>query len=69
MESIGDTTVLTELQKAKRWVRDEMPEGTWVPATERQREIFKAMMTEWYGWPVFSLNFNKAMNCVMKIKL
>jgi len=47
MESIGDTTVLTELQKAKRWVRDEMPEGTWVPATERQREIFKAMMTEW----------------------
>ena len=69
MEPIGDTAVLTELQKAKQWVRHEMAEGKWVPITDKQREVFKDMMLEWYGWPVFSLNFNKAMNCVMKIKL
>ena len=64
-----DAAVLSEVPKAKTWVRDEMKSDVWTPITERQVDIFKWMMTEWYGWPEFSLNFNKAMNCVMKIKL
>ena len=46
-----------------------MPEDSWVPVNDKQQSAFKCLMTEWYGWPEFSLNFNKAMNCVMKIKL
>jgi len=46
-----------------------MPEDTWVPITDRQREIFKTMMLEWYGWPEFSLNFNTDLTKVMKCKL
>ena len=69
MESIGDTAVLTKLQQAKQWVKTEMPEDTWVPITDRQREIFKTMMLEWYGWPEFSLNFNTDLTKVMKCKL
>ena len=64
-----DTAVLSDVPKAKTWVRDEMQFDVWTPITERQVDIFKWLMLEWYGWPVFSLNFNKAMNCVMKIKI
>lgn len=64
-----DAAVLSEVPKAKTWVRDEMKLDVWVPITERQVDIFKWLMDERYGWPEFSLNFNKAMNCVMKIKL
>ena len=64
-----DPAVLSEVPKAKEWVRDEMKTDVWTPITTRQVDIFKWLMVEWYGWPVFSLNFNKAMNCVMKIKI
>jgi len=46
-----------------------MAEGKWVPITDKQREVFKAMMLEWYGWPEFSLNFNTDLTKVMKCKL
>ena len=58
-----------EIINLKQWTRNEMPEDSWVPVNDKQQSAFKCLMTEWYGWPEFSLNFNKAMNCVMKIKL
>ena len=64
-----DTAVLTELQKAKHWVKNEMEEWVWIPITERQKEIIKVMIVEWYGWPVFSLNFNNDLTKIMKCKL
>ena len=64
-----DTAVLTELQKAKHWVKNEMEEWAWIPITERQKEIVKVMIAEEYGWPVFSLNFNNDLTKIMKCKL
>ena len=64
-----DTAVLTELQKAKYWVKNEMEEWVWIPITERQKEIIKVMIAEEYGWPVFSLNFNNDLTKIMKCKL
>ena len=64
-----DPTVLTELQKAKQWVKNDMEAEKWTPITERQREIIKVMIVEWYGWPEFSLNFNTDLTKVMKCKL
>ena len=53
----------------KSYVRNQMEFDKWIEVNDRQKDAFKHLMVEWYGWPVFSLNFNKAMNCVMKIKL
>ena len=64
-----DAAVLSEVPKAKTWVRDEMKLDVWVPITERQVDIFKWLMVEWYRWPEFSLNFSKDMKHVIKIML
>ena len=64
-----DTAVLSDVPKAKTWVRDEMQFDVWTPITERQVDIFKWLMLEWYGWPEFSLNFNTDLTKVMKCKL
>ena len=69
MDTDRDTAVLTELQQAKQWVKNEMKDDVWVTVTERQREIFKAMMLDWYGWPEFGLTFNKDLTKVMKCRL
>jgi hypothetical protein len=58
-----------EITNLKHWTKNEMPDDTWIPVNDKQKDAFKHLMVEWYGWPVFSLSFNKAMNCVMKIKL
>ena len=58
-----------EIIQLKKWVTEKMEFDRWIPVNDRQKEAFNHLMTEWYGWPVFSLNFNKAMNCVMKIKI
>ena len=58
-----------EITNLKYWTKNEMPDDTWIPVNDKQKDAFKHLMVEWYGWPVFSLNFNKAMNCVMKIKI
>jgi len=60
---------LSDVPKAKTWVRDEMQFDVWTPITERQVDIFKWLMVEWYGWPEFSLNFNTDLTKVMKCKL
>lgn len=58
-----------EIIKLKNWTTEKMEFDTWIPVNDRQKDAFKHLMVEWYGWPVFSLSFNKAMNCVMKIKI
>ena len=69
MATNGDTAVLTELQKAKHWVKNEMEEWVWISITERQKEIIKVMIAEEYGWPSFTLNFNNDLTKIMKCKL
>ena len=64
-----DTAVLSEVPKAKKWVRDEMNSDTWIPITARQVDIFKWLIAEEYGWPEFSLNFNSDLTKVMKCYL
>ena len=58
-----------EIIKLKNWTTEKMEFDQWIPVNVKQKAAFKHLMVEWYGWPEFSLNFNKAMNCVMKIKL
>ena len=58
-----------EISNLKHWTRHEMPDDTWVPVNEVQQSAFKHLMTEWYGWPEFSLNFLKDMKHVIKIML
>ena len=53
----------------KEYVRYKMPSDVWIEVNDKQKEAFKHLMTEWYGWPDFSLNFNKDMNKVMKITI
>ena len=53
----------------KSYVRNQMEFDVWIGINEQQRDAFKHLMTEWYGWPVFTLNFNSEMNKVMKCKL
>jgi hypothetical protein len=61
--------ILEEINNLKTWVRDTMPVDVWIEVTDKQKEVFKHLMMEWYGWPVFSLNFNKDGNKVMKIMI
>ena len=58
-----------EIIRLKTWVRDQMKADTWIEVNDKQKEAFKQLMFEWYGWPVYSLSFNKDMNKVMKITL
>lgn len=60
---------LEQANMMKSYVRNQMEFDKWIEVNDRQKDAFKHLMVEWYGWPEFSLNFNKAMNCVMKIKL
>ena len=58
---------LEQSNMMKEYVKGKMPSDTWIEVNDKQKEVFKHLMLEWYGWPVFSLNFNKEMNKVMKI--
>ncbi len=58
-----------EVTSLKHWTRAEMPDDEWVSVNDRQRDAFKHLMLEWYGWPEFSLNFNTDLTKVMKCKL
>ena len=53
----------------KSYVRNQMEFDVWIGINEQQRDAFKHLMTEWYGWPEFSLNFNTDLTKVMKCKL
>ena len=52
----------------KSYVRNQMEFDVWIWINEQQRDAFKHLMTEWYGWPEFSLNFNTDLTRVMKCK-
>ena len=58
-----------EIINLKLWVKNEMPDDVWTPVTQKQQSAFKVLIVEWYGWPVFSLNFNSDLSKVMKCKL
>lgn len=60
---------IEQINELKRYVKATMPADRWIEVNDKQIEVFKFLMTEWYGWPVFSLNFNKEMNKVMKIMI
>ena len=53
----------------KSYVRNQMEFDVWIGINEQQRDAFKHLMLEWYGWPEFSLNFNTDLTKVMKCKL
>lgn len=53
----------------KSYVRNQMEFDKWIEVNDRQRDAFKHLMDEWYGWPEFSLNFSKDMKHVIKIML
>jgi hypothetical protein len=53
----------------KSYVRNQMEFDVWIGINDRQRDAFKHLMLEWYGWPEFSLNFNTDLTKVMKCKL
>lgn len=53
----------------KSYVRNQMEFDTWIPVNDKQKDAFKHLMVEWYGWPEFSLNFLKDMKHVIKITL
>ena len=61
------TTV--EYSNLKEWVRNEMKSWTYVELTPKQREAFKMLIVEWYGWPNFTLNFSKDMKRIIKTEL
>ena len=53
----------------KSYVRNQMEFDVWIGINEQQKDAFKHLMLEWYGWPEFSLNFNTDLTKVMKCKL
>jgi len=57
-----------EIKRLKDWARDSMEDEKWIAVNDRQRDAFKHLMLEWYGWPEFSLNFNTDLTKVMKCK-
>ena len=57
---------LEQANEMKKYVKDTMEPDCWIEVNDKQKEVFKHLMTEWYGWPVFSLNFNKEGNKVQK---
>ena len=58
-----------EIIQLKKWVTEKMEFDRWIEVNEKQKDAFKHLMVEWYGWPVFSLNFNTDLTKVMKCKL
>ena len=58
---------LEQANKMKEYVKGQMDFDRWIEVNEKQMEVFKHLIMEWYGWPVFSLNLNKEGNKVMKI--
>lgn len=58
-----------EIKRLKSYVRNQMEFDKWIEVNDRQKDAFKHLMVEWYGWPEFSLNFNTDLTKVMKCKL
>lgn len=60
---------LEQSNTMKKYVDQTMPSDEWIPVNEKQLEVFKHLIAEYYGWPDFTLNINKAGDKVMKIKI
>ena len=60
---------LEQVNIMKAYVRNQMEEDRWLPVNDKQRDVFKHLIMEWYGWPVFTLNFNNDLTKIMKCKL
>lgn len=56
-----------DIKNLKHWSKEMMPVDVWIPINTRQYEAFKVLMSEQYGWPVFTLNFNRLNTKIMKI--
>ena len=52
--------------RIKRYITEEMPADVWMPVKANQIPVIKLLMLDDFGWPVFSLNFNKEGNKVQK---
>jgi hypothetical protein len=54
------------MDELKHWIENEMQPEVWLKVNAYQLGAIKMMIAEQYGWPVFSLNFNKEGNKVQK---
>lgn len=66
-EGRSNSAILSDVLKAKTWVRDEMEADIWISITNRQIDTFKWLIAEQYGWPEFTLNLNRTNTKIMKI--
>lgn len=57
------------MDELKRWITNDMPSDVWMYVNAYQLEAVKHLISEYYGWPDFTLNINKAGDKVMKIKI
>jgi len=58
---------LEQANKMKEYVREQMDPDRWIEVNEKQMEVFKYLIMEQYGWPLFTLNINNSGDKVMKI--
>ena len=52
---------------ATYWCDNQMRAGEWYAVKMEQTEVFKSLIDERYGWPVYVLNFNMSMDSIMKV--
>jgi hypothetical protein len=60
---------LEQANKMKEYVKEQMDPDRWIEVNEKQMDVFKHLIAEYYGWPEFTLNINKSGDRVMKIKI
>jgi len=58
---------LEQANTMKKYVREQMDSDRWIEVNEKQMEVFKYLILEQYGWPLFTLNINNSGDKVMKI--
>ena len=58
---------LEQANKMKEYVKGQMDFDRWIEVNEKQMEVFKYLILEQYGWPLFTLNINNLGDKVMKI--
>jgi hypothetical protein len=62
-------TTPEEYINLKKWVKVEMKPDVYIEINTQQTEAFKMLIIEQYGWPIFTINFSRDMNRVMKCEL
>lgn len=56
-----------QANQLKKYVDEQMEVDRWIDINEKQMDVFKHLIAENYGWPVFTLNINRLNNKIMKI--